>query len=222
MRSVGVKAYTPPIFIMTTTDIINRVLDTINRPSDNAVWLSRATTAVNSALAKLYKKINFTIFKTNTQITADHNGYIDLSGFTNVESVYDVTQEAPALIKTENACRFSQLNQKTYPNIVTVPYSEQPTVYKNGLTLHGAPDHIYDIIGTVPLVQATDYPDKYSDFLENVVDYVYYEALISMFILLNEDADRITTAKAFRDEAFLDIMTWNNSYDDLGMRNIEG
>lgn len=222
MRSVGVKAYTPPIFIMTTTDIINRVLDTINRPSDNAVWLSRATTAVNSALAKLYKKINFTIFKINALITADYNGYVDLSNFTNIESVYDETQKAPVLIKTENAHRFSQLNQKTYPNIATVPYSEQPTVYKNGLTFRGAPDHVYDIIGTISLIGAIDYPDRYSDFLENVADYIYYEALISMFILLNEDADRITTAKAFRDEAFLDVMTWNNSYDELGMRNIEG
>lgn len=207
---------------MTTTDIINRVLDTINRPSDNAVWLSRATTAVNSALAKLYKKINFTMFKTDARVSADRMGYIDVSCFTNVESVYDVTQKVPVLIKTENAYRFSQLNQKTYPNIVTVPYSEQPTVYKNELTLRGVPNHDYDIIGTMPLGYIIDYPDKCSDFLENVADYVYYEALISMFILLNEDADRITTAKAFRDEAFLDVMTWNNSYDDLGMRNIEG
>lgn len=162
------------------------------------------------------------MFKTITRISADRRGYVDLVGFTNVESVYDLTQKVPALIKTENACRFSQLNQKTYPNIVTVPYSEQPTVYKNGLTLRGAPNHEYDIIGVVPLRETIDYPNQYSDFLENVADYVYYEALISMFILLNEDADRITTAKAFRDEAFLDVMTWNNRYDDLGMRNIEG
>lgn len=207
---------------MTITDIVNRVLDTINRPSDNAVWLSRATTAVNSALTKIGKKINFAIAKTVVQTTAKHNGDLGLPGYTRIESVYDLTQKAPALIKTENAHRFSQLNQKTYPNIVTVPYSEQPTVYKIGSTLRGAPGHRYELIAVVGSVQSLAYHTDFRVFLDNVADYVYYEALISMFILLNEDADRITTAKAFRDEAFLDIVTWNNNYDDLGMRNIEG
>lgn len=207
---------------MTITDIINRVLDTINRPSDNAIWSSRATNAVNSAITKLYKKINFTMFKFEVQLTAPSNGVIDLlNDFTNIESVYDVTQKAPVQLKTVSAYLFSQLNQKTYPNIATVPYSESPTVYKTGVRLYCEPNHVYKIIGTVTQAQALAGPE-FEVFLENVADYIFYEALIAMFILLNEDADRITMAKAFRDEAFLDVMTWNNSYDELGMRNIEG
>ena len=207
---------------MNITDIINRVLDTINRPSDNAIWSARATNAVNSAITKLYKKINFTIFKFEVQLTAPSNGVIDLlNDFTNIESVYDVTQKVPVQLKTVSAYLFSQLNQKTYPNIATVPYSESPTVYKTGVRLYCEPNHVYKIIGTVTQAQALASPE-FEVFLENVADYVFYEALISMFILLNEDADRITMAKAFRDEAFLDVMTWNNSYDELGMRNIEG
>lgn len=162
------------------------------------------------------------MFKFEVQLTAPSNGVIDLlNDFTNIESVYDVTQKAPVQLKTVSAYLFSQLNQKTYPNIATVPYSESPTVYKTGVRLYCEPNHVYKIIGTVTQAQALAGPE-FEVFLENVADYVFYEALIAMFILLNEDADRITMAKAFRDEAFLDVMTWNNSYDELGMRNIEG
>lgn len=198
---------------MTIEDIKKQLLDEVNRPQDT-IWLDRADKAIKQALARLFVKFDFALFRVPQYIPSqpidfnkDFTGY-----FQRIEAVYRVKDETDT-IYTGYPCNVIEVN--TY-NIdrESIPFYRlmRGDILRQNLNIYFGRDKNFLVDGFLTLNESMKLLSFNDTFLPNVFDYILMDCWIRFCILLNEDVEKIGALKTLRDEAYNDVMAFNTKF----------
>ena len=211
---------------MTIDDLVKTVLDNLNRNYNEQIWKDRGTKVVEASIIRLFQKFQFDLFReTKFFETTDLDKNI-LAGiyFSSFETVWKVPADAtekdfnlfkPVLIIDSTTLRIDKSQ---------IAYYEVPpnSVIKYNLNFIGEPKTKYVIDGYLNYTSAKELSSFESIFLEQTADFILYDSLLRLGILLNNSAEALSYAKTMRDEAYSDIINWNNSFSLKGAIILNG
>lgn len=202
---------------MEISEIVNNLLDTINRPNDD-VWVKRATAFVIQSFNRLGQKLLYEPLE--LQITADTLG--------EPTDNYITLQKAGAY---PQAVYSEKLKQFLDIKFLTENYKRPLEVYeviRTGTTyyfnkaLAGTSIYIFFTKQFELNESLEELSTMGLELFKQAYDFIYYDSLVRLFLLLNSDLDRISMARQLRDEAYVDLTSWANAINDRGTLSIEG
>ena len=202
---------------MTIEKIVTQLLDEVNRPQDDA-WLTRANNAVYQAIARLFVKFDFALFRKSTFIPKQEEAFIYdcATKYQRIEGVYKVNDEADTIF-TGKPCHIIDTTSRNIDKDSLAHYELlDDDLLKQNLSLYFNKNINYLVDGFLNLNAAKEEATFESIFLPNVFDYVLYDSWVRFCVLLNEDADRISAVKTLRDEAYNDVVIFDNKFSLKG------
>lgn len=228
-------------------DFITRVLDTINRPNDD-IWNSRIgefyVTAWNRLQVKLEGAYNYTQIKVvfNDKIPAFDKDWLrspEIKGFYSgtyrpligipTENFYFTKLIDKSLIYSEDSHKYYTIRnlEETLQNFELDSIPSDWVLEKDGFlyirdTGNDKTSIYYLFTKNLHLYTSTHNFNDYVDLSLIADDYLYYEVCMKALLFLNEDLDRVSTFKALRDEAFLDVQSHVQHLHDRGTLSIKG
>ena len=228
-------------------DFITRVLDTINRPSDD-IWVERIgefyLTAWNRLQVKLEGAYNYNQIKVifNDKVPAYDRVWLrapEIKGFysgtyrplviTSTEDFSFTKLVDKSLIYSEATHKYYTIRnlEETLQNFELNSIPADWVLEKDGFLY--IKDTCNDKTSTYHLFTKNLHLYKYTENFRDYVDlsliaddYLYYEVCMKALLFLNEDLDRVSTFKALRDEAFLDVQNHVQHLHDHGTISIKG
>lgn len=202
---------------MTIEKIVDQLLDEINRPKDNA-WLTRANNAVYQAITRLFVKFDFALFRKTTFIPSRDEDFVYncANKYQRIEGVYRVNNESDTIFTGEAYHIVDITDRDISKDSIANYHLLKGDLLKQNLNLYFNRDRNYLIDGFLNLNSAQAEETFETTFLPNVFDYVIYDAWVRLCILLNEDADRIAAVKTLRDEAYNDVVIFDNKFSLKG------
>lgn len=209
---------------MTEETIIKDLLDCINRPAEEPIWLQRATNAVADAIVRLFQKFNFEVFRGVIDVTVpeDQKYFSVADRLQVVNAVYRVSSLTEVNAKTEPVSIVDSISANIDMRNIEHYHIPHDCVVKYGLSFWTSPRKFYKIDGYYNLTEAQKSPLYEDEFLLHARDFILYDAWTRLSLLLNDDVDKLASVKTLRDEAYNDLINWNDKFSLKGPIDIKG
>lgn len=207
---------------MTITEIIDIVLDTINRPNDE-LWRERTKAFVVQSFNRLGQKLLFEPLDVNLEVIN-----VSESALTSTKSAIKVILAKPYIqsIYSEKLKDFLTVEVvEKYADVrqdVNKVYRVGTTYYFNKGLIDSNIYFFYT--NQIKVDKDSEQPTDYLalECFNQAFDFIYYDVQIRLHNLLNTDLDRISYLTSLRDEAYLDLISWAHSINDKGMLELKG
>lgn len=209
---------------MDKISIAKELADRINRPYADSIWKSRADSSVEESIVRLFQKFNFELFHLYKLYEITEKPYeINLSdSFQVIEGAYRTNLP---LTSSSEYYPLSIIDSGTASiDIRNIAGYEIPprSIIKAGMRLLAGSEGAYMIEGYLNKKAAELEENFELEFLPQCKDFIIYDGTVRLKTLLNEDVNQIAIARELRDEAYNDIINWNDKFTLKGAIDLIG
>lgn len=207
---------------MQISQIISNILDTINRPVDE-VWSDRVEKFIVQSFNRLGQKLLYepvdiaieVITPTLNDLTSDGKALKVNVVKPFIQLIY--SEKTKGFIERLNLeeCTFEDLSVENVFNVGTTYYFNK--------ALDGSKIYFF-YTNQVKVDEETikELSNIQFEIFENAYDFIYYDVLVRVYNLINENIDKVSMMKQLRDEAYVDLTSWVSALNDKGILSIKG
>lgn len=205
---------------METTELINNLLDTINRPNDT-VWSDRVKKFIQQSFNRLGQKLLYEPLDIKVEsITLPapiEEGDLVIKIIKNapfVQNIYSSKQKLFMSIEFMNNLSHDGIDVKKVLRVGNIYYFN-PSLANT--------DVYFFYTNQIKSPEENENLTELGEMMfKQSYDFLYYDCLVKLYTLLNIETDRISMVKGLRDEAYVDLTSWANALNYRANLNIKG